>query len=108
MLAFESPMLLAVTALFCAATHLLRWRRDGERYRLPLVGGWFALCIYWSLLAISAGPAPVLSRAYIAMVVRVLGILAACLMLTGGGLMLWRMVCNGRARARLVAQDNST
>ena len=96
MLAFESPLVLALMALSSAAVWLLLWRRARAPYMLLLLAGWLGLCLYWSLLAISAGPAPVLPRADIAVAVRALGVLVALVIAAGKVCMLARMLRNGR------------
>ena len=96
MLAFESTLVLALMALSSAAVWLLLWRRARAPYMLLLLAGWLGLCLYWSLLAISAGPAPVLPRADIAVVVRALGILVALVIAAGKVCMLARMFRNGK------------
>lgn len=100
MLAFESPLLMALMALSSLTVWLLLWRKARAGYMLLLLGGWTALCLYWSLLAVSAGPAPILVRADIALWVRVLGIVAAVVMEAGKLLMLWRMMRTGEAERR--------
>ena len=67
-LAFESALILALSALFSAGVWLLLGRRARAGYMLLLGGGWLLLCLYWSLLAVSSGPAPVLPRGSIAVV----------------------------------------
>ena len=99
MLAFESPLLLAVMALASAAVWLLFWQRSRTPYMLLLALGWAWLCLYWSLLAVSAGPAPLLSRADLAMPVCALGIAAAVALLAGKALLLRRMWRNGKAHS---------
>ena len=66
MLAFESPLLLSIVALLSGGIWLLLWTRTHIRYMLLLMAGWWLLCCYWGLLAVSAGPAPVLARGDIA------------------------------------------
>ena len=99
MLAFESPLLLALMALSSSAVWLLLWKRTRARYMLLLLPGWLGLCVYWSLLAVSAGPAPVIARGDIAVAVRVLGVVVAVIMETGKVLMLLRMWRNGRGNS---------
>ena len=96
MLAFESPLMLALMALSSSAVWLLLWRRSRAPYMLLLLAGWLGLCLYWSLLAISAGPAPVLPRADIAVAVRALGVLVALVIAAGKLCMLARMFRNGK------------
>jgi hypothetical protein len=90
MLAFESPLLLSVTALVSGGIWLLLWTRTRIGYMLLLAAGWWLLCCYWGLLAISAGPAPALSRGEIASIVRITGMGAAAVLAGGKGVMLWR------------------
>ena len=83
MLALEANWFAALVAVLSAAIWLVIWARSRQGYALLCAGGWLGLCIYWSLLAISAGPQPVLVRGSIALVVRVLLVLAAAAL--GGG-----------------------
>jgi hypothetical protein len=53
-------------ALSSAAVWLLLWRRARAPYMLLLLAGWLGLCLYWSMLAISSGPAPVVDRTIVA------------------------------------------
>ena len=96
MLAFESPLMLALMALSSSAVWLLLWRRSRAPYMLLLLAGWLGLCLYWSMLAISAGPAPVLPRGDIAVAVRVLGVVVALVIVAGKILLLRQMWRNGR------------
>ena len=96
MLAFESALVLALMALSSAAVWLLLWRRSRAPYMLLLLAGWLGLCLYWSLLAISAGPAPVVDRTIVAVAVRVLGIVVALVIAAGKLCMLARMFRNGK------------
>lgn len=96
MLAFESPLLLSVTALVSGGIWLLLWTRTRISYMLLLAAGWWLLCCYWGLLAISAGPAPLLARADIGSSVRLAGIGAAAVLAGGKGIMLWRWWRAGR------------
>lgn len=98
MLAFESALLLALMALSSAAVWLLLWRSTRTRYMLLLLAGWLGLCIYWAMLAISAGPAPMVARGDIAVAVRVLGIIVAAVIEAGNLLMLRQMWRNGKAQ----------
>ena len=99
MLAFESPLLLALMALSSTAVWLLLWRRARAPYMLLLLGGWLGLCMYWAMLAISAGPAPMVARGDIAVAVRVLGIVVAAVIEAGKLLLLLRMWRNGRGNS---------
>ena len=96
-LAFESPFLLAIMALSSSIVWLMLCRRTHARYMLLLAAGWAALCAYWSLLAISAGPSPVMGRGEIAVLARGLGIAAAA-MLSGGKLLMLRRLWLNRDR----------
>ena len=96
MLAFESPLMLALMALSSSAVWLLLWRRSRAPYMLLMLAGWLGLCLYWSMLAISAGPAPVLPRGDIAVAVRVLGVVVALVIVAGKILLLRQMWRNGR------------
>lgn len=90
MLSFESPLLLSIMALVSGGIWLLLWTRTRIGYMLLLASGWWLLCIYWGLLAVSAGPAPALSRGEIAITVRSVGLAAVATLAGGKGVMLWR------------------
>lgn len=96
MLSFESPLLLSVMALVSGGIWLLLWTRTHIGYMLLLASGWLLLCCYWGMLAISAGPAPVLARGEIAASVRLMGVGAAAVLAGGKGVMLWRWWRAGR------------
>lgn len=97
MLAFEAPFLLALMALSSTTIWMMLWCKTRTLYMLPLAGGWALLCLYWSLLAISAGPAPVVGRADSALWVRVVGLAAALVLEAGKVAMLWRLWRNGNS-----------
>ena len=92
MLAFESPLLLSVMALSSALGCLLLWQRLRAAYLLCFFTGWLLLCVYWALLAISAGPTPLLSRADLVLPVRVLGLFVFGVMIMGNALMAVRLL----------------
>lgn len=104
LLALESPLALALMGLASAMVWLLLWRRSGMSYMLPLAAGWFGLCLYWSLLAVSAGPLPVVARAELAFWVRLLGLGAAGVMSAGKLLLLLHMWRNGKHPS--ITKDN--
>ena len=85
-LAMEVNWFAALVAVFSAASWLVMWHAQRRAYALLLAWGWIGLCAYFSLIAISAGPAPVFARADIALAVRL--ILVASMALLGGGKLL--------------------
>ena len=63
---FESALVLALMALSSAAVWLLLWAALA-RPMLLLLAGWLGLCLFTGrMLAISAGPAPVVDRTIVA------------------------------------------
>ena len=71
MLAFEAPLICALTTFGAAILFFFSWR-IGVRpwWVLVAVFGWLSWTIYFSLLAISAGPSPILDRGDMAPMVR--------------------------------------
>lgn len=92
LLAFESPLFMAVVGLLCAAVWLLMWRHVRCVYMLLIFAAWLLLCVHWLLLAVSAGPEPVWSRADMALAVRVLGVVGMAVMGLGTLALLRRMI----------------
>lgn len=91
--AFEINTAASALALLFGGIWLMGWSRTRIGYMLPLALGWWGLCIYWGLLAVSAGPAPVVDRSDIAPMVR--GVLLVSVTLLAWGkvamlLMAWR------------------
>jgi len=95
-LAFETALALALTALFSSGVCLLAWRRMRTGCMLLLGVGWGLLCLHWSLLAVSAGPSPVVPRDDIVLFVRIAGLSAVGPTMAGGIAFLRRMLRNGR------------
>ena len=60
--AYEANLWAAVCSLVFALIWLYSWWRARAAYLLLLCVGWLGLCLYFSLLAISAGTAPVIRR----------------------------------------------
>lgn len=89
MLAFESPLLLSIIALVSGSVWLMLWTRTRIWYMLLSVIGWWLLCVYWGMLAISAGPSPILDRGDVALAVRLIGIVAGIVLLVGKSAILW-------------------
>ena len=71
MLAYEAPLICALTSFAAALLFFFSWR-IGVRpwWVLVAVFGWLAWTIYFSLLTISAGPAPMLRRGEITAMIR--------------------------------------
>lgn len=97
MWAVEVNILAAVGALLSAAIWLFAWRKTRQRYMLPLTASWLGLALYWSLIAVSAGPAPMWSRANLALVVRGI-LLLSVLLMVGGKVALVRLAMRCTAR----------
>ena len=79
--AFEVNAAAALVALLAAVVRLASWRKTGHGYMLWLCAGWLGLCVYFSLLAISAGPAPVLRRTDVIVTARALCLVAGSALL---------------------------
>lgn len=96
-LAFEAPLLCALTSLMAACLFFYAWR-VGARPWFILLGvlGWLCWTLYFSLLAISAGPAPKLDRGDWAPAVRWAEIAGALLLACW--LVLWTRDGIGRYR----------
>lgn len=95
-LALEANWFAAIVALLSASIWLVLWQRSRQGYSLACALGWMGLCAYWSLIAISAGPAPWVSRDDVALPVRALLIVSMGAMLAGKGVFLWRAWRLGR------------
>jgi len=80
MLAYEAPLVCALTAFAAALLFFFSWR-IGVRpwYVLVAVLGWLCWTIYFALLAITAGPAPMITRGDIVPMVRVAELLGGIL-----------------------------
>lgn len=71
MLAFEAPFVCALVCFAAALLFFLSWRIGARPWWvLVAVMGWLSWTIYFALLAITAGPAPMLSRQEITPMVR--------------------------------------
>ncbi len=80
---FEINVIASVSSLLFALLWLAAWRRTRHVYMLLLAAGWAGLCGYWGMIAISAGAAPLVSRAAIASVIREWLLLCMVLLLAG-------------------------
>lgn len=71
LLAFEAPLLCAMVTFAAAILFSYAWR-IGSRpwYVLVGAGGWLCWTLYFGLLAITAGPAPHISRAEVTLMTR--------------------------------------
>lgn len=81
--AFSVNAAASVAALLFALIWLFAWRRMRYAYTFLLAAGWLGLCVHWGLLAISAGPAPVIDRAAIVVPVRATLAVSMALLLAG-------------------------
>lgn len=72
MLAYEAPLVCSLASFAAAMLFFLSWR-IGTRpwWVLVAVGGWLCWTIYFALLAITAGPAPMITREQIQLMVRI-------------------------------------
>lgn len=68
--AFEINIYAAAVSMFAVVVTIGLWRKMRYRYMLPFILGWWGMVAYWSLLAITAGPAPVIARGDIAAPIR--------------------------------------
>lgn len=71
MLDFEAPLVCSLTTFLAALLFFFSWR-IGVRpwWVMVAVGGWLSWTIYFALLAITAGPAPMIERSDIVPMVR--------------------------------------
>lgn len=81
--AYEVNLVLSLAALAFALLWLIAWLRIRCSYMLLLAAGWSGLCVYWGLIAVSAGPAPFLDRGDIAPIVRSVGLVSMGIMALG-------------------------
>ena len=92
--AYEVNVIASVASLLFALLWLAGWRRTRHGYLLLLAAGWAGLCMYWGMIAISAGSAPLLSRAAIASVLRE-QLLVSIAFLVAGKLAMLRLAYRG-------------
>lgn len=63
MLAYEAPFVCALTCFAAACLFSYAWRIGARPwYVLVAVAGWLSWTVYFALLTITAGPAPVMAR----------------------------------------------
>lgn len=91
--AFQINVYAAAVSMFAVVVTIGLWRRLRCRYMLPFALGWFGMMTYWSLLAITAGPAPAIARGDIAAPIRGIEIIAMTAFL-------WGFVAQANALAR--------
>ena len=71
MLAYEAPLISALVTFAAAWLFFMSWRlRLRPWWVLVAMFGWLSWTIFFALLAISAGPAPMLKRADITSMIR--------------------------------------
>ena len=68
--AFEINIYAAAVSMFAVVVSFALWRKMRWRYMPPFILGWFGMVAYWSLLAVTAGPAPAIARGDIAAPIR--------------------------------------
>ena len=80
MFAFEIPLFCSLVTFAAAWLFCMSWRiKLRPWWVLVAMFGWLSWTIYFALLAISAGPAPVLNRADIAFMIHLAEVLGALL-----------------------------
>jgi len=88
MLAYEASLVCALTSFAAAILFVYAWVIKARPwYILVAVAGWLSWTIYFSLLAITAGPAPMLERSEIVDMVRTSEMLGGLLL--AGWLVCW-------------------
>lgn len=105
-LAFYSPLFLSIACFLAGGIWLMLWTRQSTRYMLPTALSWYALCVYFGMLAVSGGGAPIVERTEIAGVLRLWGFFTGALILTSKVLLLRAWWKGGKAARR--SGDNST
>ncbi len=71
MLAYEAPLICALVTFAAAWLFFMSWHiRQRPWWILVAMFGWLSWTIYFALLAISAGPAPMIERGEIVPMVR--------------------------------------
>lgn len=99
--AFQINIYAAAVSMFAMVVSFAIWRKMRCRYMLPFVLGWWGMVAYWSLLAITAGPAPVIARGDIAAPIRGIELIMM-------SAFLWGFVAQAWALARARRVRNST
>lgn len=97
-LAFFSPLFLSVACFLASGVWIMLWSLQRLPYMLLSAVPWWGLCVYFGMLAVSAGSAPVVTRADIALGVREWGIVLGVLILAGKALLLAAWWRNGNTR----------
>ncbi len=80
-LAFLSSLFLSIVCFLTGGIWLMIWTRSRSGYMLPSALSWWALCIYFGMLAVSAGSAPAVTRGDIALMIRLWGFAVGALVL---------------------------
>ena len=96
--AFEINIYAAAVSMFAVVVSFAIWRKMRSRYMLPFVLGWWGMVAYWSLLAITAGPAPVIARGDIAAPIRGIEMIMMTAFLWGFVAQAWALVRSRRGR----------
>lgn len=99
--AFAVNVFMSIVSLAATVIWLLMWRHARCGYMLLLCAGWAGLCLYWSLIAVSAGSNPVWSRADLALAIR-------AVLLVSGAVLVWGKIALLRTAWRYSAGRNST
>ena len=96
-LAIASPLVMAIVCLWSGGVWLMLWRRNHAPYMLLTAISWLALCSYFSLLAISAGHAPIIERGDLAPFLREWLLVVALIFAGSKSLMLVMVRRSGQA-----------
>ena len=87
-LAFEAPFVCSLVCFAAAILFVHAWRVQVHAWRIVLAAlGWLCWTLYFALLAITAGPAPMLERGEVALAARWAELGGGLLL--GGWLLLW-------------------
>jgi len=109
-MAFESPLFLAISCFLAGGIWLMLWTRSRKAYMLLTAACWWAFCIYFGMIYVSAGTAPVVTRSEIAPAIRAWGFVVGALVLAGKGMMLaalWRNEARGRRARREMDEEGA-
>lgn len=82
-LAFFSPLFLSIVCFLSGGIRLMLWSRNRVGYMLVSAVSWWAFCVYFGMLTVSAGRAPVVARTDIAETVRTWGFVVGLLVMLG-------------------------
>ena len=99
-LSFWAPLAMSVLSLLRGGLKMVLWRRAREVHLLMSAFSWWGLCVYFALLAISAGGSPIFTRGSIAVNIR-LWLAATALMIAASTILLvCKLLSNGREQEK--------